>query len=125
MLHAFSAHGNSAPENLNHDGEDPKGLLRSGHTLYGIASGNGQGGWGTLFRLNSDGIGFEVLHSFEGHDGSSPQGSLLLSGNILYGAASFGGGQGGGTVYRVKTSGTGFTVLHRFIKEPLPPALTD
>jgi uncharacterized repeat protein (TIGR03803 family) len=125
VLHTFTAHGNSYPDNLNNDGEDPKGLLLSGNTLYGIASANGRGGWGTLFRVKTDGTGFEVLHSFDGSDGSSPRGALLLSGHTFYGTANFGGGQGGGTVYKLKTDGTGFTVLHRFTQEPLPPWLTD
>ena len=125
VLHTFSAHSNTSLDNLNRDGEDPKGLFLSGHTLYGVASANGRGGWGTLFRLKTDGTGFEVLHSFKGSDGSSPQGTLLLSGNTLCGAANFGGGQGGGTVFKLKPNGTAFNVLHRFIKEPLPPGLTD
>jgi uncharacterized repeat protein (TIGR03803 family) len=125
VLHIFSAHGNSSPDNLNDDGEDPKGLILSGHTLYGVASGNGKGGWGTLFCLKTGGTGFEVLHSFDGRDGSSPQGALLLSGKTLYGTANFGGGQGGGIVFKVKRGGDGFTVLHRFTKEPLPVSLTD
>jgi uncharacterized repeat protein (TIGR03803 family) len=125
VLHSFTAHGNSYPDNLNNDGESPQGLLLSGNTLYGVASQNGKGAWGTLFRVNADGTGFEVLHSFDGSDGSSPQKSLLLSGDTLYGTANFGGGQGGGAVFKLNTDGTGFTVLHRFTKEPLPPSLTD
>jgi uncharacterized repeat protein (TIGR03803 family) len=125
VLHSFTAHSNSDPHNLNTDGEDPKGLLLSGNTLYGVASENGKASWGTLFRVNTDGAGFEVLHSFGGDDGSSPEGTLVLSRNTLYGTTSFGGGKGGGTAFKVNTDGARFTVLHRFTKEPLPPGLTD
>jgi uncharacterized repeat protein (TIGR03803 family) len=125
VLHSFTAHDGSDANNLNSDGEHPRGLLLSGNTLYGIASANGRDGWGTLFRVNTDGTGFEVLHSFSVGDGCGPQGTLVLSGNTLYGTANSGGGQGGGTVFKLNTDGTGFTVLHHFTKEPLPGSLTD
>ncbi len=129
VLHSFTAHRGS---DLNDDGESPKGLLLFGNTLYGVASANGKGGWGTLFRVKTDGTGFEALHSFGGDDGCSPEGRLVLSGNTLYGTTDLGGGlvgpgepKGGGTVFKLNTDGTGFAVLHRFAKEPLPAGLTD
>jgi uncharacterized repeat protein (TIGR03803 family) len=75
--------------------------------------------------VNTDGTGFEVLHSFDSSGGAGPRASLALSGDTLYGTANFGGGRGGGTVFKVRTNGTGFAVLHRFTAEPLPPGLTD
>jgi uncharacterized repeat protein (TIGR03803 family) len=125
VLHSFTAHGLSYPDNTNGDGEGPNGLALSGKTLYGIASDRGKGFWGTLFKVNTDRTGFDVIHSFSGTGGASPQGSLALFGDVLYGVANFGGGRGGGTVFKVRTNGTKFVVLHRFTAAPLPPWATD
>lgn len=46
VLHSFTAHGLSSPNNTNNDGENPKGLVLSGKTLYGIASECGRAYWG-------------------------------------------------------------------------------
>jgi uncharacterized repeat protein (TIGR03803 family) len=100
-------------------------MILSGHTLYGIASESGSRFWGTVFKMNTDGTHFKVLHDFDGNDGSHPLADQVMSGDTLYGAANFGGGRDGGTVFKVKTSGTGFAVLHRFTAEPLPPGMTD
>jgi len=125
VLHSFTAHGHSYPAITNNDGESPQGLILSGHTLYGIASQYGNRFWGTVFKLNTDGTHFAVVHDFGGNDGSSPLANLVMSGDTLYGTANFGGGQGGGTVFKVKANGKGFAVLHRFTAEPLPPGMTD
>jgi uncharacterized repeat protein (TIGR03803 family) len=90
------------------------GLILSGSTLYGTAScsevyDGGPFGAGTVFAVNTDGTGFNVLHSFNFYDGYAPHGPLILSGNSLYGSAS--GGGGAGTVFAVNTDGTGFTNL--------------
>ena len=37
----------------NSDGAGPKGLVLSGHTLYGTASLGGSGGAGTVFAINT------------------------------------------------------------------------
>jgi uncharacterized repeat protein (TIGR03803 family) len=51
---------------LNDDGSIPvAGLILGGNTLYGTASGGGNGGNGTVFRVNTDGTGFMTLHHFE------------------------------------------------------------
>ncbi len=125
VLHSFTTHGIAYPDITNEDGENPKGLVLSGRMLYGVASACGSRFWGTLFRVNTDGIGFTALHSLGGSDGSSPCGRLTLSGKTLFGTANFGGSKGGGTVFKIKNDGTGFTVLHSFTAIPLPPGLTD
>lgn len=78
------------------DGANPSsGLLLSGTTLYGTAN-NGGYGWGTVFKVQTDGTGFTNLHNFISvSDGAYPGGSLILSDNVLYGTAAGGGGGGG------------------------------
>jgi uncharacterized repeat protein (TIGR03803 family) len=116
-LHSFTAVLNST----NSDGADPEaGLILSGNTLYGTAFYGGSGGNGTVFKVNTNGTGFTILHSFTASansinsDGAWPYAGLILSGNTLYGTAVHGGSSGNGTVFAVHTDGTGFTNLHSF-----------
>jgi uncharacterized repeat protein (TIGR03803 family) len=99
------------------DGANPYGLLiQSGSTLYGMTYVGGSNNLGTVFRVNTDGTGFQVLHSFvsPSSDGQKPIGSLSLSGSTLYGMATSEGTSYGGTVFQIQTDGSGFGVLHRF-----------
>jgi uncharacterized repeat protein (TIGR03803 family)/autotransporter-associated beta strand protein len=103
------------------------GLTLSGSTLYGTTAMGGTGvvgnqgnGYGTVFRINTDGTGFHTLFSFSGTNGYQPMGSLILSGSTLYGTTSSGGpGWNGtnwecGTVFKINTDGTGFQTLLTF-----------
>jgi len=86
------------------DGASPAGSLTlSGSTLYGMTCYGGYYagtyGWGTIFQINTDGTGYQVLYSFDRHvvgtgDGAYPYGSLTLSGSTLYGMTSGGGAYG-------------------------------
>src|SRR5262249_48225031 len=130
VLHHFGA-SDRYGSNTNTDGASPSGLMLSGNTLYGTADSGGVGGQGTVFRLNTDGTGFTILHSFsacDGYaipyrlilgtnsDGAFPHGGLSLSGDgvTLYGAASGGGTSGYGTIFSLRTDGTRFKTLHNF-----------
>jgi uncharacterized repeat protein (TIGR03803 family) len=89
---------------VNGDGETPTGSLTlsaSGSTLYGMTSGGGPGDYGTIFEINTDSSGYQVLYSFTGlNDGGAPQGSLTLSGSTLYGMTmQYGGTHGAGTIF--------------------------
>jgi uncharacterized repeat protein (TIGR03803 family) len=100
----------------NSDGANPRGrLVLAGNTLFGTAPNGGVAGFGTVYRLNSDGNGFTNMYSFTGgSDGANPFGGLSLSGNMLYGTARYGGNSGSGVVFKIATNGTSFTNLHVF-----------
>ena len=116
----------------NSDGSTPlSGLAVGGDMLYGTAFYGGSGGGGTLFKINTNGMGFTAIHSFpvplrgtnNDPDGANPAGGLILSGNTLYGTTSFGGPKisldpkdigGPGTLFQVNTDGTGFVTLYAF-----------
>ena len=97
-LHNFTGGG---------DGVEPyAGLVLSGNTLYGTASGGGSSGYGTVFAVNTDGTGFTNAYSFTAlsdsatnRDGAIPYAGLILSGNTLYGTANAGGFFRYGTVF--------------------------
>jgi uncharacterized repeat protein (TIGR03803 family) len=97
-LHTFTALNNN---NTNSDGAWPVGgLIVSGTTLFGTASGAGSSGDGTVFAVNPDGTGFTTMHSFTAStDGGHVIAGLTLSSNTLYGTAYYGGSSGDGTVF--------------------------
>lgn len=104
------------------DGGAPAaGLILSGNALYGTTTGGGSAGNGTVFGVQTDGMGFTNLHSFSAltastnSDGANPRAGLVLSGGTLFGTTEFGGSGGAGTVFGVRTDGTGFTNLHSFM----------
>jgi uncharacterized repeat protein (TIGR03803 family) len=123
-VHTFTQTSDSL-NGTNSDGAWPTaGLILSGDTLYGTASQGGTVGYGTVFKLNSDGTGFTTLHSFTltstnssgvftNGDGATPNG-LVASSDSLYGTTQNGGSSGNGTVFKVNRDGTGFTNLHSF-----------
>ena len=78
--------------------------------------GAGTGASGTIFKINIDGTGYQVLHSFGTvpNDGYSPYGSLTLSGSTLYGMTEAGGANGKGTIFQINADGTGYQVLYSF-----------
>jgi uncharacterized repeat protein (TIGR03803 family) len=95
------------------------GLVLSNNTLYGTAKNGGASASGTVFKLNTDGSGFAVLHPFMPKhilytfdDGANPASQLIQSGNVLYGTTGKGGYYGLGTVFKLNTDGTGFTNLY-------------
>ena len=123
-LHSFTATSGSGYP-TNNDGARPYGgVILSDNTLYGTGYEGGSSGYGTLFKVNTDGTGFTNLHTFAGYpsDGANPYAGLILSGHTLYGTARNGGTSGSGTVFAVNTDGTGFTTLYRFTATVVDPS---
>jgi len=107
-LHIFStATGSVAPLAQGADG-----------TLYGVSAYGGVSGppgFGTVFKVQPDGTGFDIIYSFtNGNDGSGPAAGLIISGNTLYGTAENGGSGGHGTVFKINTDGSGFATIYSF-----------
>lgn len=112
-LHKFEP--TSGPLATNNDGANPYArLLLVDSTLYGTAPYGGPNSRGTIFKLNTDGGGFTVLHSFPSPDHGEPYDGLILSGDMLYGTSGEGGLYNWGSVFAIKTNGTGFTNLFSF-----------
>jgi uncharacterized repeat protein (TIGR03803 family) len=105
------------------DGARPHSeLVLSGNTLYGTTVEGGTSGNGTVFKVNTDGTGYSILHQFNYANGSAPFAGLVVSGNTLYGTTRTGGSSGWGTVFSVRTNGAGFTNLYKFTAAPGTPS---
>jgi uncharacterized repeat protein (TIGR03803 family) len=108
----------ASPFRILHDfarGEGSGGLILSGSTLYGTGYSGGASNLGILFKLKTDGNGFEVLKDFRGTDGANPSSYLQLINDTLYGTTYHGGISNCGTVFKIHTNGTSFTVLKEFL----------
>ena len=123
ILHSF---GDGTVAN---DGKSPEGgsLVLSGSTLYGMTTAGGINSNGTIFKINTDGSGYTVLHSFGGYSDegqypyeSCPLGSLTLSGSALYGMTQGGGIGRGGVIFKINTDGSGYAILHSFYDGSVP-----
>jgi len=105
-------------------------LLASDGKFYGtttLGAATEPNTTGTVYRLNTDGSNFSVLHRFQSFtasnsignpinvDGANPEGELVEgSDGYLYGVARTGGPNGNGTVFKMSKDGTSFSVLHAF-----------
>ncbi|HEV2210227.1 MAG TPA: choice-of-anchor tandem repeat GloVer-containing protein [Verrucomicrobiae bacterium] len=111
VLHNFQ--GGSA------DGGLPGDLTSIGSTLFGLtAAGGGTNNQGVLFKVNTDGTGYAVLHTFgAAGDGANnlgtPGAPIVLEGRLL-GLCPAGGAFGDGVLFSVNTDGSNYAILHSF-----------
>ena len=84
--------------------------------LYGVTPNGGIQGVGVVYKVDSNGANFQILHQFDtanySTNGYAPYGRLVDIGGMLYGTTSSGGADGVGTVFTISESGAGFQVLH-------------
>jgi uncharacterized repeat protein (TIGR03803 family) len=88
-------------------------LLLSGNTLFGV-EGGGLFRHGTVFKIDTEGSNFSILHDFDLTNGANPCTSLVLLGNTLYGMTRNSGARlatNDGFLFALGTDGTGFTNL--------------
>ncbi|MBM2815198.1 MAG: hypothetical protein HW421_1960 [Ignavibacteria bacterium] len=114
VLYSFSGGHN--------DGAYPFGsLIVSNSSIYGITYMGGAGNAGTIYKINQDGSGFSILHTFAKSEGFYPVGSMVLSGTVLYGTTSYGGvdinNDYYGIIFKINTDGSGYTRLHTFMNQ--------
>jgi uncharacterized repeat protein (TIGR03803 family) len=78
-------------------------------TIYGVTEYGGPAGIGVLYRVSSDGTGFQVLHNFgyEATNAALPAGGLILVNDTLYGVTS-------SKIYSINTNGSNFKVFAGF-----------
>ncbi|HZM05034.1 MAG TPA: choice-of-anchor tandem repeat GloVer-containing protein [Candidatus Saccharimonadales bacterium] len=100
--------------NYGVDGSYPyTSLIQAGDgNLYGTASTGGLNGYGTVFKISTNGE-FTPLHSFFFSGLSDPLGPLQSGGGNLYGTTEYGGAFGQGTVFQVGANGS-LTTLYSF-----------
>jgi uncharacterized repeat protein (TIGR03803 family) len=117
MIYAFSRqYGigtyNGVPISTNVEGANPESSLAFGSDgcLYGTTSRGGSNGFGTIFRITTNGA-LTLLGTFSDPDNVGRNAGLTLGpdGN-LYGTTLLGGTNGGGDVFQVTTNGAVSTI---------------
>ena len=108
------------------DGYDPgefgldgaNGLLEaSDGRLYGVTAQGGSSDLGTVFSMNMDGSGYQLLHQFSGTNG---EGTAPIAGLVegkdhaLYGSTSTDPINYAGAIFKISMDGSEFQVLHTF-----------
>ena len=121
LLHTFTAGMNKNYPNGNLPGnliQGPDGKLY-GVTLYGGNDGcNGYCGYGVIYRINTNGSDFQILHKFCSQTGCADgyAGYFLATGNDgnIYGSTYYGGSNNGGTIFQIAPATGAYKVVFNF-----------
>ena len=83
------------------DGINPYGsLMLNGTTLFGTTRLGGSKGKGSVFRINTDGTGYDRIWEFQPPpDAAKPIDNLILVDNTLFGMTEAGGACGNGAIF--------------------------
>ena len=83
--------------------------------LYGMTSQGGNNGDGTIFKMNTSGIGFSKLFDFNAATtGRGPWGNLVYDGTSLFGMVDGNGSPNLGTIFSVGTDGNNYESIYNF-----------
>lgn len=95
-------------DGITADGANPASpLVWIDGKLVGSTLNGGLQGDGAVFRLATDGSGFETTNHLDtGSAAAHPQGGLLVSGSGFFGVSQTGGSSGTGTVFERKADGS-------------------
>jgi len=100
------------------DGKFPWGssVVSSGSSLYGMTIEGGTADKGVIYKMDTTGGNFQILHSFTAGvaDGWQPFGDLLIDGSMAYGMTSGGGAGAEGIIFQLDLTTSQFTILHSF-----------
>lgn len=100
--------------------DDPNGslpygsLVYDGTYLYGMTNIGGEYNYGTIFKILTDGSGYEKLYDFDLTTGAQPLGSLIIDGTTIYGMTELGGPDNDGFAFQIDNDGSNFTHLIDF-----------
>jgi uncharacterized repeat protein (TIGR03803 family) len=120
MLHGFTA---TDANGFNHGGCSPfRGvILGSDGALYGATFSGGSHGDGAIYKLNTDGSSFTVLHEFAGgtRDGIRGNTDLTEIGSTIYGVTSAGcsinaSSFGEGCIFSISENGAIYGIVYDF-----------
>jgi len=118
ILHTFGVIENGGETNVGGSNPDCPLVLGADGAFYGVTSDAGAYGFGTIYRITSDGT-YSVLHDMATPIAAvfsliaTPQGEL-------YGAGADFGPLGGGTIFKVGADGI-FETIHAFEESPIIP----
>ena len=109
---------------VSSNGVFPSGSLTLGtdSTLYGSARQGGGADGGILYKINANGTGFTILHTFsnpstQSGDGWRPSGLVFGSEGMLYGVSAGAGENGGALLFKIRPEGAKFFLVHNFSPE--------
>src|SRR6185312_10843243 len=116
ILYSFGKASQFGAVYTNAAGYGPQcALVLSNNVLYGTTQAGGVTGYGTVFKINTDGSGFATLRFFtNGIGGGKLDAGLVLANGALYGTTESGGSNSYGTVFKINPDGSSFANLYNF-----------